>query len=308
MSKDIHNIIIDTDIGDDIDDTFALLFAIKSPEIHVEGITTVFRNAQRRAKMCKTVLQTYGIEDIPVYAGIDQPIIEEIHEQGNDRYDENRRFYPCQYSNMMESISFNHELHAVDYIIDTIRKRPGCIEIVPIGPLTNIAFAIRKAPDIITKIKGITLMGGYFTSKVPEWNILCDPEAARIVFTSGIDVKAVGLDVTLKCRLLIEQLEDFKKSDNKTSRLVNEMMQKWLDHYRFECPVLHDPLTIGTLIDDSFVSFEKKYVKVITDGEMRGITVQQENAEDYGTSVISVATNVNQKQYMEFFKSRVLGK
>ena len=306
MSMQEQSVIIDTDIGDDIDDTFALLFALKSPEIHVCGVTTVFRNAVRRAKMCKAILDTYGIDDIPIYAGVDLPLIEEIHERKNDRYDENHQFYPCQYSEEMEQITVNQEYHAVDFIIDTVRKQPGIIELVPIGPLTNIALAIRKAPDIIRKLKGITLMGGCFGEKMPEWNILCDPEAARIVFTSGIKVKAVGLDVTLKCKLLLEHLEDYKNSNNETSKLVSSMVQKWLDHYQFECPVLHDPLTIGTLIDEGFVTFENQYVKVITEDHLRGYTLPVNETDGFGVSNIDVAVHVNHEQYVDFFRSRVL--
>ena len=82
-------------------------------------------------------------------------------------------------------------LHAVDYLIQRIHGAPGEITLVPIGPLTNIAAAIRRAPEIAQEVKGITLMGGYFHEDIPEWNIFCDPEAARIVFTSGIPIRAV---------------------------------------------------------------------------------------------------------------------
>lgn len=297
-------ILIDTDIGDDIDDAFAIALALKSKELDLVGITTVFRNSVRRAKISKALLQRYGREDIPVFPGIDVPLTAKVQARENDKYD-NNGYVPCQYMDFMDCLDLDLSTHAVDFIIKAVRENPGELNIVPIGPLTNIAVAIRKAPDIVSKIKSITLMGGYFQGTFPEWNILCDPEAARIVFTSGANINAVGLDITSKCELLPEKVELFKKLSGKCPQLISQMMEKWFEHYNFNNPVLHDPLTVGTLIDPTFVKFEKKSFKVILEGKSAGITAFSQDSNEFGVSQINIGVEVDAERYLDFFISRV---
>lgn len=300
MKKPLE-IIIDTDIGDDIDDLFALLLAVNSPELHVRGITTVFRNARRRAQICSAVFETCGVGNIPVCAGCDVPFIEPIHKRDNDLYDEKGVFIPCQFMDEMERYEVGPE-HAVDYLIRQFRQSPGEVTLVAIGPLTNVAMAIRKAPDIAGKIAKITLMGGaFYGSEVAEWNILCDPEAARIVFDSGTPIQAVGLNVTMKCKLPLSLVEQFRRTQSKLSGLTYEMVNKWLSHFKFDCPVLHDPLTVGTLVDPTFVQFEKKHVEIVVCGEKRGFSV----FIDSGRHPVEVAREVESERYLRFFTKRV---
>ncbi len=290
-----EKIIIDTDIGDDIDDAFAIVLAALSPEINLLGITTVFRNSGLRAKMAKALLDSYGIKDIPVFSGCDIPL---LSDKSRDV------FIPCQYdSKRMDQFNYDKGW-GPDFIIETVQKNPGEITLVPIGPLTNIAFALRKQPEIIPKIKRIVLMGGYVTEDVPEWNILCDPEAAKIVYMSGVPVYAVGLDVTMKCKLVQTDVEAFRNIGSKGSTILSGMLEDWYNHYRFECPVLHDPLTIGTLIDESFVLFEKAKVNVLLEGKDRGKTVKINN-EETAVPDIYVATDTDANRYLSLFKKRL---
>lgn len=304
MEKAREKIIIDTDIGDDIDDAFALALAVNSPELQIAGITTVFRNSEIRARIAKALLHSYGKEEIPVFAGMDIPLIQEFTDKANDVFDENGRLIPCQYQARTMKDFLPEQEWGPDFIIRSILENPGEITLIPIGPLTNIAAAIRKCPEIVPRIKRIVLMGGAFHEDIAEWNILCDPEAARIVFTSGAAVYAVGLDVTMKCKLSMEQVRGFEALGSKGSAVLSGMMRRWFEHYRSECPVLHDPLTVGCVIDSSFVSFQEREVLVMLDAENRGRTGITDMRQK-GSSGIRVAENVEAERYLEFFKNRV---
>ena len=299
-----QKIIIDTDIGDDIDDAFALALAVHSPELELIGVTTVFRNSEIRAKMAKALLASYGRMDIPVCAGMDIPLLQEFSDRDNDTFDATGRLIPCQYDcNTMGDFKPEKEW-GPDFIIRSILENPGQIIVIPIGPLTNVAAAIRKCPEIISGIKKIVLMGGAFHEDFPEWNILCDPEAARIVFTSGADIYAVGLDVTMKCRLNMEQVRQFESLGSEGSAILSGMMKNWFAHYQFECPVLHDPLTVGCVIKPDFVKFRQQEILVdLNEGE-RGKTKMVSSPEK-GSSGIQIAENVEAEKYLSFFRERV---
>jgi purine nucleosidase len=298
----LAKIIIDTDIGDDIDDAFAIAYALQSG-LNIVGITTVFRNAERRTQMASALLRSYNVQCIPICAGIDTPLIAPILARDNDHYAADGSYIPCQYMDVMDKEDHDPR-HAVDFLIESAQRFPGQITLVPIGPLTNVAMAIRKAPGAMRNLKGITLMGGVFEQRFGEWNILCDPEAARIVFTSGIPLRAVGLDVTMKCRLEQPLLDELKALSANTAKLLCAMMDKWFEHYRFECPVLHDPLTIGTIVGD-FVTFENKTVLVGLDKEHYGFTTVTQEAGLYGASVIATAVQVDHERYLKDFKHKV---
>ncbi|MGN1052139.1 MAG: nucleoside hydrolase, partial [Candidatus Scatosoma sp.] len=197
-------IILDTDIGDDIDDLFALHLLANSPEVDLLGVTTVFRNAEKRAKMSAYALKELNRADVPVYAGADDPLIcipetivgEEILRK--EKRDEKGKYLIPQYVSYMEKAEICNG-NAVEFIADAARKYGSELHLVLIGAYTNAALAIRMYPEAMKNVADITVMGGYFYRDFPEWNIMCDPEAAHIVFSSGIPVKAVGIDVTSQC-------------------------------------------------------------------------------------------------------------
>lgn len=306
MIENTKKIILDTDIGDDIDDAFALLLCLNSPEVELVGVTTVFRNGVARAKMTKALAKSVGARDIKVYAGMDNPLItipEEIVGElvKKEKRDANGKYYLPQYSPEMDNEEIE-EKDAVSYIIESAKKYGKELYLAPIGALTNIATAIRLAPEVMKNIGGITIMGGYFYQDAKEWNILCDPEAAKIVFSSGIPVRAVGLDVTLKCVMDKETQNQIKVDMNGAGEILSAMLEKWFEHYRFNAPVMHDPLAVTTLIDDGFVKFRKEKVDVILHGEDRCKTVINGNYE------IEVAYEVDTENFMKFFKSRIFNK
>jgi len=197
----MKRILIDTDIGGDVDDALALAMALNTPDIEIVGITNVYLANAWRAGVTKHVLQVYGRENIPVCTGAEKPLL--------GWWDESR--IPNSSPDYGE---FGGKAlpHACDFIIEKAMEYDDLI-LVAIGPLTNVGLALAKAPHIASRIK-IILMGGQLNKAHPEWNIVCDPEAARIVFESGADITMVGLDVTNRTQLTREEVDEIKSAGN----------------------------------------------------------------------------------------------
>ena len=280
-------ILFDTDLGGDIDDAFALSLAINSPEIDIVGITTVYLAAEWRAGVIRRMLETYNRTDIEIALGAEKPL--------------------CGWWNEEKSINKPSyapgviKMAASDYIIEQVNKYDDLV-ILAIGPLTNVALALSKAPEIAKRTR-IVLMGGQVNKAHPEWNIVCDPEAARIVFESGTPITMIGLDVTNRCRFTFDYIDKIKVVDNKRANLLYEMIQKFLKDFDF-MPVLHDPLALASLIWDDILTFEEKTILVETRGEFtRGVTVDCDWKNEPNAVV---AVDVKVEDFIEKLISRLI--
>lgn len=285
-------VILDTDIGDDIDDAFALLLMVESNYFDVLGVTTVFRNAYKRAKMASYLIEKLD-KNINVYAGVDNPLVAKIENivskdiREKEKVDSDGKYHLPQYDEKMDDAKVDNK-NAVDFIIESIHKYPNEVTLIPIGPLTNIAVAIRKDPTIVPLIKEIRIMGGGLELNFSEWNIWCDPEAAYIVFNSGLNISSVGLNVTCKTALDKEFIEQMKTSKSKPVLLIYDMMMKWFDHYKFDAPVMHDPLTVASFIDKNILKFEEKHVNISLDRSNYGRFVIDENSNNIDRYAVDV--------------------
>ena len=274
------NIIIDTDPGQD--DAVALLLALASPqELNVLGITAVAGNVplaltQRNARV---VCEVAGMRDVPVFAGCDAPLnrplvtAEHVHgKTGLDGADLPDPTMPLQ------------DQHAVDFIIDTLRREPaGTVTLCPLGPLTNIATAFQRAPEIADRVQEIVLMGGgYFEggniTPAAEFNIYVDPEAADIVFKSGVPLVVMPLDVTHKALVTAPRLAAFRA----LGTAVGDAVSDWTGFFeRFdkakygsEGAPLHDPTVIAYLLQPDLFTGRQINVQIETKGELTlGMTV-----------------------------------
>jgi len=310
----MRTIILDTDIGDDIDDALALALIVNSPELELAGVTTVFLNAVRRGKLAARLLGTYGRRDVTVHAGLDVPLVQdaapllqEISGRAGSRLDARGEYVPCQFLDDMES-EREPGRDAVAFIVDAARASPGRIELVCIGALTNAAIALRMEPRLPRLLSGITLMGGMFGEQLPEWNIRCDPEAARIVFTSGARLRCVGLDVTLRCRLEHVEVERLRRAGSDAAGLLGTLVDRWLANYHVEQPILHDPLAVSTLLDDDVVKFERRLVTVGLEGPARGVTLSRRPAKGgpvSGWREAEIAVDVQRERFTGIFLDRV---
>ncbi|WP_299893835.1 nucleoside hydrolase [uncultured Ruegeria sp.] len=275
-----RKIIIDTDPGQD--DAVAILLALASPEeIEILGISAVAGNVplELTAKNARIVCELAGRTDVPVYAGCDRPLnrplvtAEHVHgKTGLDGPD-----LPDPQMPLAEG-------HAVNFIIDTLRAHePGTVTLCPLGPLTNIATAFSKAPDIVDRVQEIVLMGGaYFEvgniTPTAEFNIHVDPEAADIVFKSGRPIVVMSLDVTHKALVTRPRNDAFRTLGNKVGLAVAEMTDFFErfdnEKYGSQGAPLHDPCVTAYLIRPELFSGRHVNVEIETQSELTmGMTV-----------------------------------
>jgi len=293
----LRDVLIDTDIGDDIDDAYALALALKSPELNLKAVTTVFGNVKIRTKLALKLLKTFGREDIPVAEGIGKPFLEKTFRSQAAREMPNQAVVLAK----GEPLQKPSEKHAVDLIISTVMNVRKKVTIVPIGALTNVAAAIIQEPRIVDKAN-LVVMGGCVSKPLAEHNIRCDPEAAKMVFESGIKITMVGLDVTLKCVLTEEDVKTLKNRGLATTNLLADMTEAWRKG-RTHWPILHDPLAVAVCFDPTLMKTQPRLVGVETRGEFtRGFTVTS-NSEN---SNIQVCVDVDSKRFIKVFMNRIL--
>ena len=274
-----QSLIIDTDPGQD--DAVAILLALASPEINLLGITTVAGNVplaltqENARKICDLA----GRTDMQVFAGLDRPLVRPLvtaeHVHGRTGLD--GPVLPDPETPLQEQ-------HAVDYIIDTLRREPaGSVTLAPIGPLSNIAMAMQRAPDIIPRIRQIILMGGaYFEvgniTPAAEFNIYVDPHAAQIVFASGVPVIMMPLDVTHKALTRTDRVAALRAIGNRTGVAVAEMLEYFerFDEAKYgsDGGPLHDPCTVAWMIAPDIFNGRPCNVEIETSSPLTmGMTV-----------------------------------
>ncbi|MBY6165727.1 nucleoside hydrolase [Pseudooceanicola nitratireducens] len=275
-----RKIIIDTDPGQD--DAVAILLALASPEeIEVLGITTVAGNVplELTAKNARIICELAGKPDVKVYAGCDRPMAktlvtaEHVHGQTG-----------LNGPKLPDPVMDLQDGHGVDFIIDTLRAEPaGTVTLCPLGPLTNIATAFERAPDIIEKVQEIVLMGGaYFEvgniTPAAEFNIYVDPEAAEITFRSGVPIVVMPLDVTHKALVTPARNDAFRALGTPVGTAVAEMTDFFerfdKEKYGSEGAPLHDPCVTAYLIRPELFTGRHINVEIEVISDLtRGMTV-----------------------------------
>ncbi len=291
-----RKIIIDTDPGQD--DAVAILLALASPELQVLGITAVAGNVplpltERNARI---VCELAGRADVPVFAGCDRPLGRDLvtaeHVHGKSGLDG-----PVLPDPTMPL----QAQHAVDFIIDTLRDQPPhSVTLCPLGPLTNIAMALEKAPDIATRIRQIVLMGGaYFEvgniTPAAEFNIYVDPQAADIVFKSGVGIVVMPLDVTHQALVTGARNAAFRAIGSPVGEAVARMTEFFerydREKYGSSGAPLHDPCVIAYLIRPELFTGRHVNVEIETRSELTmgmtvadwwGVTTRKPNAQFMG--------------------------
>ncbi len=261
-------ILIDTDIGDDIDDALALALALRSPELELLGVTTVSGNTQRRAQLTAHLLSFAGHEEIPVAPGIAEPLQLRHRPSGVPQaaiLDE-RVVFPAVLSRCA----------APEFIVQTAQAYSGHITLVCIGPLTNIATALIAEPGLFMALQRIVMMGGSSSIPLPEWNTRSDIRAAQIVLGSGVPITMIGLNVTARCQLRTSDIEQLQHHEGPLAQLLSRLISVWQRHRprgHPALPYLHDPLTIAALCRPALFAFEEIPVRAITRGPFQGFMV-----------------------------------
>jgi inosine-uridine nucleoside N-ribohydrolase len=266
-----QRIILDTDPG--VDDAIAIFLALRSPELHVEAVTPVCGNVPLSLTLPNALrlVEIAGRTDIPVAAGAATPLV--------------RRLVTAKYAhgnNGLGGVDFPEAKlkpvseTATELIRRIVRSNPREISIVAIGPLTNVATVLKSDPTIAPLIKSIVIMGGSLSggniTPAAEFNFYVDPEAARIVFDSGIPLTMVGLDVTRKVIIREEQVRALEAAQNPVSQAAGKILRANLDRLsktgNANGFAMHDPLTVAQLVDPSVVTLKDYFVEIETTGEL----------------------------------------
>lgn len=256
-----QRVILDTDIGTDVDDCLALALLLCSPELRLEGVTCVYGDVLLRARMTLKLLQLAGRPDVPVLLGVQRPLLGllPVYWEGHEG------------EGVMES--GDEQLapateHAVDFMVRTVMESPGEIHLIAIGPLTNVALALLREPKLARNLAGLTIMGG--AGRGPgkwglpyrEHNIVSDPESAHIVLSSGAPTTLVPLDVTQEVRIRTEGVERIRSGGGKFHDAVAGQVERYPRFRDRGYTFLHDPLAVATLLQPDLVELHDLHVDV----------------------------------------------
>lgn len=322
-----QKVIIDTDPG--VDDAFAILLALNSPELKVEALTVVPGNVDGRQGLenALKIVSLAGRCDVIVAGGAKHPL--------------NQKLITAQYWHGPNGLA-GVELPASkckadsrfgpDLIIELVHQFPHEITLVPVGPLTNIALAVSKDPSIVPLVKNIVIMGGSITggnvNGAAEANIYNDPEAASIVFSAGWVVTMIGSDVGERTLITRKEVAQFQAAHGPQSDFIAKLADFYLTRSEksgYQGAAMYDPLAVATAIDPSLVTLKDMHVDVETKGEFtRGETVANRMGSDENNvlhgdhyeieGVIELKPNArvcvesNAARFLQLFISRIKGK
>ena len=340
-------LILDVDTG--IDDSLALLYAAASPGVELVAVTCVSGNTDARQVATNTlaVLELIGRTDVDVALGREIPLVRPL-----ETTPETHGPSGIGYAELPAPARAVSARHAVDVIVEEARRRPGEIDLVTLGPLTNLAVALEREPSLPRLLRGYTLMGGAFgvpgnTTPTTEWNIHCDPEAAKLVFRAWADAIAVdatiarplalGLDVTEQARLLPEHVVRLARRAGSTPddsialqrgedpmiatrsvasdpivRFIADSLRFYMEfHARYDGfygAFIHDPLAVAAALDRSLVTTEALFVDVETTGELTtGMTVADRRRITGRSPNLDVAASANVPEFLGRLIERVGG-
>lgn len=246
-------VILDTDIGSDVDDILALVMLAKSPELQLIGITTVYGDTIHRARIAQATCAMLARPDIEIIAGAPKPI------SGRQVYWAGHEGEGMQ---DLESIAMDTSIKAEEYLVANADQCPGELEILAIGPLTNIAKAIQYSAEFKSRLKHLYLMGGAYWLDRPEHNIRCDVDAAQIVFESGMPITAIGLDLTLRVWITEKDLRQIATLPNQLGTTLENEIRTWWTFRNLDRNHPHDPLAGLAMIHPELFRFEYADVRV----------------------------------------------
>lgn len=305
----VTRLILDTDIGTDVDDLFALAMILGSPEIRLEGVTCVYADVELRARIVEKILRLRGASYIPIRLGVNKPLlgIKPVFWGGHEGQFILQGEAPVQFS----------DEHAIDFIIRMVMDNPGEIHLLAIGPLTNIALALLKEPRIAEKMAHLTIMGGVLrgpellSTRYAEHNIVCDPEAAHIVFSSGAPITLIPLDVTEQVQLTTADMERLRTAGTAYHEALAGELESWLEtlsrllNEERTFTHMHDPLAAASIIDPSVVQTVPVHIDLELHGiHSAGITLMRTPTAQYPANA-EVALQVKTEDFDAMLRDRI---
>lgn len=283
-----QKVILDTDIGGDIDDAYALSLALSSPELEVLGVCVNTGKVEERAKIAVKMLHEVGRDDIPVAIGLPGP---------HTDYRANQYPWAADYD-ATQPIKED----AVEFMARLLNESDQDITVLAYGPMSNIGALVERHPMAAKRMKWLVVMGGMCGVGVfagreikPEYNIKTDIPAAQAMMRCGRPITMVTLDVTLLCKLTQPYLDRFAKSDQPLAQAMVKLLNLWPG----KIPTLHDPLAVAHVIDPSFLTVEPKHVVIDDEGYTRIVEGREPNCE--------VSITVEAERFVEWFSGRIAG-
>ncbi|MFB5763359.1 nucleoside hydrolase [Paenibacillus medicaginis] len=315
-------IILDVDTG--IDDALAIGYAVHSPELDLLGITTTFGNISvPEATRNSLVLLEKLNKEVPVYQGADKPYARELFKPYSRHIHGEDGIGGCYSTSPTGSVA---EGHAADFIIQQARRHPQELTVIAVGPLTNLALALDRCPELPELLDRLIIMGGAVTvpgnvTPTAEANIYADPEAAEKVLTAGFNLTLVGLDVTMQT-LLPQSDVDAWRGQGELAEFMADMTDFYMQAYQNFKPgiagcALHDPLAVGVAIDPAFVTTKPMHIAVDTgDSPTVGRTHEVKSGEASAAEMsagaaragktIDVCLEVDAERFLHHFLNRIL--
>lgn len=303
-------ILFDTDPG--IDDSLAILLAVASPEIKVEGISVVHGNCSVEQALSNALglLQLVNAKGIPVARGFALPLV-----QPSLLAPETHGNAGIGYGQLPTATAKQVTQHSVDFLIEKILHAPGEITLVCIGPLTNVAVAIRKEPAIVKAVKKVIVMGGAIrhqgnSSPLAEFNVHVDPHAAHIVYQSGMPLTLVPLDVTYQCILAHADVERMLRIKSPISRFIAESTRFYMEYHdeyqQIDGCIINDPLALALAFAPELCDYEEHFVDVDLSG---GVSMGKTFADFYKVTKhppnMKIALAVRAREFMQLFLGRM---
>lgn len=279
-------VILDTDIGDDIDDAFALALLLRSPEVKLLGITTAFGDTELRARLVDRYLAAVGRKEIPVEAGVRAPAT--------------NHFTQAAYA--LHAPERKHG-DAIGFLLREIAAHPGEITLIAIGPLFNEQAAIARDPATFRKLKRVVLMGGsvyrgYGDASQPamaEWNILCDPAGARSLLASGVPVFMMPLDST-QVHLKMPELGAILSHGSPLTDQLTLLYHQWTGADAWKMPTLFDPVAVAYSIRPALCPVQPMRLDIDDKGFTRPVE---------GPPNAQVCLKSDEKGFLEFLLKRI---
>ncbi len=262
--KHPQSVWLDTDIGDDTDDIFALALICASPELQLAGVSTVFGETVERARLAQTVLQMNGRTTVPVAAGCGYPLLGTGHHtlfpNGPMPREPNPQA-PCAFpAAQLPPLS---RLHAVDLLARHLRTHPGKTIPIAIGALTNLATLLLHDAEAARKIPRLVVMAGEFRKNMWEWNIHCDPQSAACVAQSDLPIDFIPWQIGMTCTVSRTQLDRLFASRTPTGKLLTRAVRLWRKAKKVHLmPHLFDPMAVAVVLHPEWFEWRRGRVTV----------------------------------------------
>jgi purine nucleosidase len=290
-------IILDTDIGTDVDDAFALVMAALEPELDLRAVTTVYGDTHLRARMARKLLDMLGRKDVPVGIGLARPLID-----GKNSYWggwEGKRFL----SETDASMPLQH-LDAIQIMVEVLQNSDQPVSIVGIGPLTNLGVLLRDHHEVYPKIKEIICMAGTLEPDDEEWNVQCDPEAAHIIFTSGLPLKLGTRHFVNRPRITQADRARLLSSYQPVLKALVAMFDEFLSYKTRDFSPMYDPVTLSTVFTDRYLPMETRLFKILMQEDI--LHLMPAGAGGQNTYKIAVPTMVHPNAFIDYLVELLL--